>query len=230
MRTRRLLGTMIASVLTVGTMTLVGTASPASAATATKIVSGTDGKKWIYPGYSSNSKQPGAIVYGTTLSLSINVEDSSGNQVYDGTLTVQRQLPGQAWKTIKTSDSAYYYGSTKAVGNAKYRVLYSGTSDYSPSAAGVSGKVQRKLTYQNVGDRRVVLKGKVSPKYKGKVTVFKKQGKKFKKYKTVRTNKKGGFKTPLPAPRRGKFFWKMEIKSSKTFATTQSGKFYTYSY
>ena len=74
-----------------------------------------------------------------------------------------------------------------------------------------------------------MLKGKVSPKYKGKVTFFKKQGKKWKKFKTVRSNKKGQFKTALPAPRKGRFYFKIEIPASKAFAKTQSGSFYTYS-
>jgi hypothetical protein len=228
MRARRLIGTLTATVLAAGTMSLVGVASPASAATATKITGG-DSKHWISIS-SRSTNQPGAPAYGSTISLSINVETTSGDQVYDGSLQVQRQLPGQSWKTVKSASSAYLYDSIKAVGNAKYRALYSGTADYAASAVGVTSKVQRKLDYRNVGDRRVVLKGKVSPKYHGKVTLLKQVGKKWKRYKMLRTNKKGVFKTPLPAPRKGRYYWHLEIPKSKAFTATKSAKFWTYSY
>jgi hypothetical protein len=229
MRARRLIGTLIATVLATGTMTLVGTASPASAATATKIV-GSDGKKWISIS-SRSSRQPGAPAYGSTISLSVEVVTTSGEQVYEGTVKVQRKLPGKGgWKTVKSASSAYLYDSIKAVGNAQYRAVYSGTANYSASAAGVSSKVQRKLDYQNVGSRRVVLKGKVSPKFHGKVALFKQQGKKWKRYKMLRTNKKGVFKTPLPAPRKGRYYWHLEIPKSKAFTATKSARFWTYSY
>lgn len=228
MRIRRHLTALLATTLVAGAVSLVGAAAPASAATATRIVGGTDGKGWIYAG--SYQTQPGVPVYGDSLSLSIKVETDAGEQVFDGTLTVQRQLPGKDWTTVKTATSAYLYDSIKAVGNANYRVLYSGSGDYSPTAAGVASKVQRKLTVKNTGTRRVVLTGKVAPKYHGKAIVFKKQGKKWKKFKTVRTNKKSRFSTPLPAPRNGRFYWRVELPSSKTFATTRTGTFYTYSY
>lgn len=227
MRLRRILAAAVVTSLAAPAALLTSTA-PASAATATKIVSGTDGKKWIYP--SSYRSQPGVPRYGDTLSLSINVETSSGSQVFDGTLTVQRMVPGGSWKTIATSDSAYLYESTKAVGNATYRVLYSGAGDYAPSDAALSGKIQRKLDLSGVSGKRAGIKGKVSPKFKGKVIVLKKQGKKWKKFKTVRTNKKSRFVVYLPAPRRGKYFWRIQIASSKAFATTNSQTYYTTKY
>ncbi|GAA4381480.1 hypothetical protein [Nocardioides caricicola] len=226
MRLRRILAAVVVTTLA-APAALLTSPTTASAATATQIVGGTDGKGWIYRS-SSYASQPGAPVFGDTFSLSINVVAGS-SQVYDGTLTVQRQLPGKDWKTIKTSSSAYLYDSIKAVGNANYRVLYSGSGDYAPSSAGVSSQVQRKLDYSNVGGRTVVLAGKVSPKYKGKIAIFKQQGKKWKKFKTIKSNRKGKFRTPLPAPRSGRYYFKIEIPASRAFAKTQSGKFYTYS-
>ena len=228
MRLRRILAAAIVTSLA-APAALLTTATPTAAATATKIVGGTDGKPWIYRSYSS-AGQPGGPVFGDTLRLDIEVVDSNGAQVYAGTLTVQRQMPGKDWKTIKTATSAYLYDSIKATGNANYRVLYSGSGDYSPSDSGVKAKVQRKIDIKNVGDRKVVLQGKVSPKYKGKVVIYKKKGKKWVKAKTVRTNKKSVFKTPLPAPRSGRYYWNVKIKGSRTFAASQTGKFYTYSY
>ena len=226
MRLRRILAAAVVTTLA-APAALLSSSTTASAATATQIVGGTDGKGWIYRDTSYPS-QPGAPVFGETFRLSIEVA-AGGSRVYDGTLTVQRQLPGKDWKTIKTSATAYLNDSIKAVGNANYRVLYSGSGDYAPSAAGVSSQVQRKLEFDDVAGRGVILGGKVSPKYKGKVVIFKQQGKKWKKFKTVKTNRKGKFRTPLPAPRSGRYYFKMEIPASRAFAKTQSGRFATYS-
>ena len=228
MHIRRLLVAVATAALAGPALAVVATTAPASAATATHIV-GPDGASWISgPSYRT---QPGVPVYGDTLSLSVKVVTDSGEQVYDGTVTVERQLAGQsAWTTVASSTSAYLYDSITARGNAIYRVTYSGSGDYSPSSDAVRASIQRKLEFKNVGTRRVVLSGKVSPMYRGTVAIFKQQGKRWVKYKTLRTNSKSRFSTPLPAPRKGRFYWKIEIPSSKAFAKTQSGKFYTYSY
>ena len=227
MRLRRILAAAVVTSLA-APAALLTTAAPASAATATSIVSGTEGKGWIYP--SSYRSQPGVPRYGDTLSLSINVVTDGGSQVYDGTLTVQRLLPGGDWKTIATSSSAYLYDSTTAVGNATYRVLYGGSGDYAPSDAAVTGKIQRRLDLTAVSGKRAGIKGKVSPKYHGTVLVLKKQGKQWKKFKTVRTDKRSRFVVYLPAPRRGKYFWRIQIASNKAFATTNSQTYYTTKY
>ena len=231
MRLRRIFAALVVTTLAAPTA-LLTTATPATAGTtgttATKIVPGTSGHGWIYR--SSYATQPGALVYGDTLELAVKVVDSSGNQVFDGSLAVQRQLPGKSWTTIKSVSDAYLYDSTKAVGNAKYRVLYSGTSTYAPSGAGVSAKVQRKITFRDVGSRRVVLSGKVAPGYHGKVMIMKQKGKRWTRYKVVRANKRSHFQTPLPAPRKGRFYWRIQLPKGGGFVASQTGRFYTYSY
>ena len=221
MRLRRILAAAVVTTLAAPTA-LLTTATEASAATATHIASG-----WIKPS-SSYHTQPGPMVYGDSISLAIKVLDPSNNTVYEGSLKVQRQLPGKAWTTIKTTSSSYLYDTIKAVGNAKYRVLYSGTSSYAPSGAGVTASVQRKITFRDAGGDRVLLVGKVAPRYHGKVTILKKAGKRWKRYKVLKTNRRSQFKTPLPAPRRGKYYWKIQIAASRTFAKSQTGTFYTY--
>jgi hypothetical protein len=228
MHLRRLLAATVATAL-VGPAALVAAGSPASAATATRIV-GSDGKAWLTA--SSYRSQPGVPVYGESLSLSVNVETTAGEQVYDGTITVQRQLPGRDWKTIKSASSAYLYETIKAVGNANYRVLYSGSGDYAPSTDAVSSKVQRKFDITAQSGKRLGLAGKVAPKGKNKIVVLKKQGKKWKHFKSVRSNKKGRFfaKLPAPAKRGAKLFWRLEIKGGKAFAKTSSITYYTTKY
>jgi hypothetical protein len=228
MRFRRLIAAVTATLLAGPAIAIVATASPAAAVTATHVV-GSDGKPWIVgPSYRT---QPGVPVYGDTLSLSINVVTDSGEQVYDGTLTVERQLAGRStWSTVATSTSAYLYDSIKAQGNATYRVTYSGSGDYAPSSDAVSASIQRKLDVGVKEGRKIVVTIKVAPKYHGAITVLKKQGKKWKKFKTVRTNAKSRASFTLPAPRRGKFYWKFTIRADKAFAATQSPTYYTYQY
>lgn len=227
MRIRRLLVAATVTALTAPAATLA-ISSPASAATATRVV-GANGKPWLTS--SSYQNQPGVPVYGGTLSLAVNVVTDAGAQVYDGTITVQRKLAGQStWTTVASATSAYLYDTIKAAGNATYRVTYSGTANYVGSAASASAKVQRKLDLTPTSGRKAGLKGKVLPKYRGPVTILKKQGKKWKPFRTVRTNKQSRFAITLPAPRKGKYFWRVTIKSSKAFATTQSPTYYTRKY
>ncbi len=231
MRIRRHLTALLATVMVSSTVALVGvaTTAPASAATATQVVSGTSGKPWIYP--SSYRTQPGAPVYGSSLSLSINVKTTDGTSVYDGTLKVQRQLPGQSWTTIKSSSSAYIYDSIKAAKNANYRAVFTpSTPEFAASSSTKTVKVQRKITYKNVGNRKVVLRGKVSPKTSGSMLVYKQSGKTWKRYKAARLNSNSVFQMGLPAPRKGRYYWKLVIPAGKGFVKSQTGRFYTYSY
>lgn len=225
MRVRRLLTTLLVATLAGSGIGLVAGSAPATAATPTTIV-GANGDPWLSPA-SSYKTQPGAEVYGDKFSLAINVKDSSGNQVFDGTLTVQRQLKGSsAWTTVATADSAFLYKDVKAVGNSTYRVLYSGSGDYAPSSATKAVKVQRALNEKPVTKgNKLFLKGKVAPKYsKKKVTIQKRVGKKWKKFSTVKTDRKGHFtaRVKAPAKRGGKVPYRIYIKKSKTFDTTTS--------
>lgn len=219
MSTRRLL----AALLTVGLVAPVGAvvaASPATAATATKIVSGSDGKQWLSVNRYANQGGAGAVYNTDYVSFSINVEDTAGNQVYDGGLTVQRRKYGSsAWSTILTSTSAYLYKSIKVTGTATYRVLYAGTAEYSPTDASLGVKAQRKVTVQGISGKKVGFKGRVGPKGKVAILVQKKVGSKWKKFKTLRTKATGAYKIVLPAPRRSgpKFHWKVTFKPSKGF-------------
>lgn len=232
MRLRRILAAAVVTTLAAPTALLVSS-SPAAAATGTKIVP-SNGKSWIQPG---SKTQPGPSATGDTLYFYINVVSTDGSgDPYAGTLSVQRKLAGsKSWKTIATSSYAGYSGSTKAIKNATYRAVYSGgasgDTSWTGSSADKSVKVQRNIEIKNVGpSRQVVLQGKIKPKYKGAVAIYKKNGKKWKKFKTVRTNKKSTFRTPLPAPRSGRYYWNVKIKPGKGFAGSQTGKFSTYSY
>ncbi|MEI5674930.1 MULTISPECIES: hypothetical protein [unclassified Nocardioides] len=221
MRVRRLLAAVVTTGLIAPTAVIVASTAPASAATATSIVSGSQGRGWIK--VNDYSSQAGAPVAGTDqVSFSINVKGADGKQVYDGSLVVQQLAAGsRSWQTIATSSSAYLYKSVDIKISAQYRVFYSGTAEYAPTGASVGTvKAQRKLTINGMSGKRAGFKGKVAPKAKIKIIVQKKVGKKFKKYKTVRSNRKGRFTVVLPAPSRGKFVWKITFKGSKGYTSS----------
>jgi hypothetical protein len=230
LRVRRLLAAVVTTGLIAPTAAVVATSAPAAAATATQIVSGSEGRSWLHVNKYSGK---GAAVYKSdTISLSINVADAAGEQVYDGGLTVQRKLKGnKTWKTIATSTSAYLYKSIKVLGTGSYRVLYAGNAEYAPASAQSSVKAQRDVDINGISGRKTGFEGKISPKAKVKIVVQKKVGKKWKKFRTAASNKKGRFRVVLPAPgRRGtKFHWKITFKGSKGFAASKiKGTTYRY--
>jgi hypothetical protein len=78
--------------------------------------------------------------------------------------------------------------------------------------------------------RGTLIKGKVTPDYNRKpIKVQKKVGKKWKKFKTFKTSRSGKFSFKLPAPRRGKWTWKISVKGDASFAGwSTTGKTYSY--
>jgi hypothetical protein len=78
---------------------------------------------------------------------------------------------------------------------------------------------------------RMTIKGKVKPDYKRKkVKVQVKKGKRYVKFKTVKTTRKSTFQVRLPAPRRGnKLYFKITVPGNSKFQS-YSEVWYTYSY
>jgi hypothetical protein len=224
MHPRRLIGSLLATALTATTLGVVATAAPAQAVDTvqTRIVPGIDGR----PEFSSYSKQ---LAYGDDISVSVDVQafvNGVWKDIYNGSVTVTEQLAGSATPTVVASNtSAYVSDSFKASGNATYTVSYSGGTgeypavNYAPVQAVYAGPaVSRKLSTSTISGKRTGFKGKLSPAAKTKITVFKKHGKKFKKFKVVRSTKKGRFTVILPAPRRGKFHWRNIFAGDSRFA------------
>ena len=237
MTARRALGALLTTALVSAGLGVVATAAPATAADPipTRIVPGS-GRTAIVEatGY---KKQPGIPAFGSSLYVNVNVEalvNGAWQQVYYGSVSVTQTLDGGAPQVVAQNDSPYVYEDIPAQGNATYTVSYSGATGgypaatYAPATATLAVAVQRKVEVKNVGNRKVVLRGKVGPQYRGKVTIVKKVGKKWKAWKSVRTNKRSVFKTPLPAPNRGRFYWRVLIRPGGGFSATDSGQFWTY--
>ena len=240
MKSRRIIGSLIATALASASLAVVTTAAPATAVDTvpTRIVSGSDNR-----GVISSSYKP--LRYGDSISLSVNVEafiNGAWKEIYNGPVAVTRQVAGQKSAAVvaQTTSEAYLYASTPARGRARYVVYYGGGTggypavNYAPSSAAYAVKsVQRKLTITPKSSRKKLgLAGKIAPKGKNRVIVLKKVGKKWKKYKGLRTTSRGTFFARLPAPaKRGKkILWKLVIPGSGPFARTSSGVYYTTKY
>ena len=112
-------------------------------------------------------------------------------------------------------------------GTRSYRVAYSGgTGGYPTTCLRPDVGVVRRSRASSASctTRRIVrqadrLQGQgLAAAAKTKIIVLKKHGKKWKKFKTVRTHKKGRFTVVLPAPRRGKFYWRIVFAGDRPFA------------
>lgn len=227
MHARRMIGSLLSTALVATSVVVVATAAaPAQAVETvqTRIVPGSDTR----PVFSSYSKP---LAYGDDISVNADVEgfiNGAWTQIYAGSVTVTEQrLGGAAPSVVASNTSAYVYKSFKTRGKAYYTVSYSGGTggypavNYAPTSASYSVmNVQRKLTTSTISGKRAGFKGKLSPAKKVKITVFKKHGKKFKKFKKLRSAKNGRFTVVLPAPRRGKFHWRIVFAGDKKFSAS----------
>ncbi|MBA2953108.1 hypothetical protein GON03_02215 [Nocardioides sp. MAH-18] len=219
---------MIATIL-VGCALGVAGAAPASAQEATVVSTYNSSGQWVE--VSDYQQQPGVPVYGSQYYYNIVIQTASGSAAIgtDAVTTLQQLDAGSStWVTVAQATGPYLSGYTKALTSGTFRVTYSGNPNFAPTSADAPYQVQRKVTVQNKGVRRVLLVGKVAPTYHGKVLILKKAGKKWKTWKVLRTNKRSVFKTGLPAPRHGRYYWRAVIKPSGGFVATDSGIFYTY--
>ena len=156
--------------------------------------------------------------------LEASIKTTSGSGVYDGNVELQASAAGGAFKTIRTVTASGYLSFSDVVPavNTTYRVVYKGSASYSAAASrNLTVKVARKMRL-NGNDRTFVVKGKVSPKYGKKkivIKVSKKEKRGFKKFKTIKTNKKGQFRIKLPK-RRGTFYYRFITKKDKKYVAT----------
>jgi hypothetical protein len=215
-RVRRLLVAVITVGLVAPTAAIVSTiGTPAAAAVATSIVPASGDRPLIY-----TSSRP--ATYGDNLYANVDIVAADGSSPYGGTTTVYQMLAGQStWSTISTTSGAYVsLSGVKARGNATYRISWTGSGEWTGATADVVVKVSRDVDTQSFSGRQAGFKGKVSPKGKVKIVIQKKVGKKYKKFRTQKTDAKGRFTVTLPAPRRGKFFWKITFSGNKLYTKT----------
>jgi hypothetical protein len=185
-----------------------------------------------------------AVTYGDELYISVDVASSDGYSPggTDGTVTLFAMEAGSsAWVPVATAANTYssFYDVKPRVTTA-YKVVYSGFTDpdqgtygdnYTPSeSAPFTIGVTRKVKIDNA-KARLTIKGKIKPDYKrNKVKVQIKKGKRYVKFKTIKTTRKSTFQVRLPAPRRGnRLYFKITVPGNAKFLS-YSEVWYTYSY
>jgi hypothetical protein len=194
----KLSGAVVALALGVTGLGVVGAASPAGAAeTCTSKATLT-----LQPGYASQRPSP---YFGQSLYIDGDVtytcpSDSYPYHVNAGTVSLQRTTGG-AWATIATFSNGFPYLSTKYVGTASYRLVYSGGTDSSgdtltPAVSSnvATGVVYRALTAKAKAGKKAKVTFVVSPaaSIAGiKATLQIKKGKKWKKFKRPKFNRSG---------------------------------------
>lgn len=184
-----------------------------------------------------------AVTYGDDLYVSVDVASSDGYSPggADGTVTLYAMEAGSsAWVPVATAASTYSsFYDVKPRATTTYKVVYSGYTDpdtvygdnYWPSeSAPFTIGVTRNVKIDNA-KARMTIKGKIKPDYKrNKVKVQIKKGKRYVKFKTVRTTRRSTFQVRLPAPRRGnKLYFKITVPGNSKFLS-YSEVWYTYSY
>ena len=231
MRLRRILAAAVvtvlaapAALLATATTRLGGHAPPGSSAAPTASRGSTDSS------YRHPARRPGLRRHA---SRSRSTSSPTPAGTYDGTLTVQRQLPGKDWKTIKTSSTAYLYDSIKAVRQRQLpRALQRQPATSRPRRPAAARQGPAQARHHDVGGRKVGARRQGRPKYKGKVIVFKKQGKKWKKFKTRAHQQEGH--VPYAAARArasGRYyFWKLADQGEQGLHDHhRAASYYTYS-
>jgi hypothetical protein len=232
MRFQRLL-TLILGVALLGAPALVAGAAPSHAGVAAiesrVVILETTGAKQLYGrDYQVLAQLQG---YNTSAEEWQTLNDPAQN------LVLQRRLAGQAsWTSVATgpvsSSNATVVFTTKAVANAAYRVHYAGgtlsggSTQISPSTSAAKAlKVFRNLGAKSkkAGRSTFSFYGKVSPKYKGKITIQRNTGGKWKNFATTRTNNKSAWSVRVPAkPTDGKWRYRAFIAGNKQFLKSYS--------
>ena len=176
------------------------------------------------------------LEYGDDFYVSVDLASSDGYSPgsTDGTVTLMAQEAGSAaWVPVATAENTYAsFYDVKPQMNTSYKVVYSGFTDpdqgtygdnYTPSeSAPFTIGVARKITRPSSG---FVIKGKVTPDYAKKkivIQVSKKEKKGYKKWKTIKTDKKGKYKVRLPR-RGGTWYWSFTVKADAKYLANGFG-------
>jgi hypothetical protein len=220
MRLSKISAALTALCLAVGVAAFIG--APAQAATTPKVVlkmartSGT---------YGDSISLAGAVAY-------------HGSAVYTGTGYLQRQAKGSTtWANVQSASAGGYmtFPAAKFIGNANYRIYYTGGTNYSGTYAAAFSPVVKVKTYRDLNDsgtcvRGCHLKGHVKPKYKHKRVIVQVKKGKWKTYKLVKTNKYSRFNVKVTASRGAGTKYRIVIKGDKKFARTTSNVYRAYRY
>lgn len=185
------------------------------------------------------------VEYGETVAIRGSVQATNGvttTSAYYGTVTLYAaSSKNPAWVPIATATAGGYvsFPDVKPESNTSYKAVYSGyaatntaQNNYAPSeSAPLSVGVQRKVTYK-IASRKLIVSGKVTPEFSKKkilVHTAKKNNGNWKKYKTIKTNKKGKFKVRFYAKTGQTLYFLLTVKGDAHY-TGWSQAYYTTRY
>ena len=215
MRTRRFLGSLVATVLVATPLAVVATAGPAAAATPTKVVL---------------KVKPVKTRFGDSIAVAGQVKGQTSDGGWaqlpagSGTSTLQYKLHGSSsWKTLETDSSgeSFSFYPVKVKGPGSVRVVYSGGSagggTFDPSNEAKTLKVARKISYKENPGQQLGIHGTIAPHERVKINVLRKEGGTFRPFKTLHSSKRGTYKVVLPAPRSGTWHWKIIFRGTRGY-------------
>ncbi len=170
-------------------------------------------------------------MYGGTFYVSGTITDPSGTEGPSGGQAFLQVLTASnpTWTTIAVDESPSYLffdGGFRFSENAQYKVVFSGStalgawddSYVAGESTPMAAPVTRKVVFKN--PKGTLIKGKVTPGYgKKKIKVQKKVGKKWKKFRNFKTTSAGKYRFTLPAPRRGKWKWKITVPGNSKYTS-----------
>lgn len=190
--------------------------------------------------HATTSPLSAPYAYGGGFYVSGKVADPHGG--YDnsgGVAYLQVRTPANpVWTTVAEDTSPSYLffdAGFRFTSDAELKVYFAGapaqnawTDTLLPAeSAVITAPVTRKVVFKN--PRGTLIKGKVSPDYKkSPIKIHRKAGKKWVKYRTVKTTARSTYRFTLPAPRRGRTQWLITIPGGRDFTDWQT-KGYTYS-
>lgn len=215
MRTRRFLGSLIATALVATPVAIVATAAPAAAATPTKVVV---------------KVKPAKTRFGDDIAVVGQVKGQTTDGGWQqlpagsGTSTLQfRERGGSSWQTLETDSSgeSFSFYPVKVPGPGTVRVAYSGGSaegaTFDPADEDKALKVARRISFKENPGQQLGIHGTIAPRDRVKISVLRKEGRKFRPFKTQYSSARGTYKVVLPAPRRGTWHWKIVFQGSKGY-------------
>ena len=175
--------------------------------------------------------------------VTTSLSDGKTYYVDSAPVSLQRRFPGKPWRTIASTTSGSYDGiyrfpGVTALQNAGYRVRYAGETRSDDSgeltlAASTSQvraiKVQRAFRLSS-GRRNggIVFKGRVLPKYQGKVVQIQRRTCErcaWKGWTKVRTNKRSRFAVRVAVPSRGTWDYRARTPKSSAFVLSTSPRY-----
>ena len=229
MRTSKLGAVLASLAITTGTAAVLG-AGPAQAATPAQVTLSLGGVSNVVAAYKD-------YVGFFSGGVSYTAPDTSTAAVTAGDAVLQRKLPGQAWRNVKTDVDADFldYGTygEHATGNMQYRVHYlggtDGTTTWDPAYSNVVAvHTLWKLNEHGSCAGHCRFYGHLSPKAKHhKVTIQVKHGG-WQKYKVVKTDAKSRWNAAVVATFGKGTLYRAVVGRTRHEVATASGIFRFY--